>query len=232
MTQRSLEKVAEKENTDVSKSEAFEVADPNHKFMVIEGPQPVIVQFFRHYGHPVRDENSLWIGDRVREVVCIMIICCLFLYFPAGLLMAQWSNEDAQYLWLAYQLYAVIAMHAVRVLGWQDVGRTEKRIARYLSNGKTVWLRTRNGCAVSASLVLHAVSKTADGKDKVQEIIEKCKELLEEGGNSTSSSQEHQHRKSPFPIPTASVALFWYLRRGYISDRPIGISQRPTKPLI
>ena len=34
-------------------TEAFEVADPNHKFMVIEGPEPVVVQFFRHYGHPM-----------------------------------------------------------------------------------------------------------------------------------------------------------------------------------
>ena len=85
--------VAEKERTTVSVPEAFEVADPIHKFMVIEGPQPVAVQFFRHYGHPRRNHNSLWVGDRVREVVCMAMLCCLFLYFPLGLLLIQWSEE-------------------------------------------------------------------------------------------------------------------------------------------
>ncbi|TFA98891.1 hypothetical protein CCMA1212_009359 [Trichoderma ghanense] len=178
MTETELQKVAEKEDTDLSEAEAFEVADPIHKFMVIEGPQPVVVQFFRHYGHPVRDRNSLWIGDRVREVACIALICCLFLFFPVGLVIAQWSDEDAQYLWLSYQLYAVIAMHIVRVCGWQDVGRIEKRIARLMSEGKAVWLKTGNGCTVSATLVLHGVSKTAEGKEKVQEIIDQCNQRL------------------------------------------------------
>lgn len=72
MSQQDLQKVAEKEDTDVSVSEAFEVADdvadPVRSFMVIEGPQPLVVQFFRHYGHTISDQNSLWVGDRVREV--------------------------------------------------------------------------------------------------------------------------------------------------------------------
>ncbi|KAL9024227.1 MAG: hypothetical protein Q9196_006670 [Gyalolechia fulgens] len=176
MSKQDLQRVAENENTSLSTTEAFEVADPNHKFMVIEGPQPVIVQFFRHYGHPIRDRNSLWGGDRVREVASITFILCLFLYFPTGLLIAQWSDEKIQYLWLAYQLYAILAMHIVRILGWQDLGRTEKRIAKLLSNGTTIWLRTKSGCAVSASLVLYAVNKNVDGKLKVQELINQCKD--------------------------------------------------------
>ncbi|RSL43426.1 hypothetical protein CEP51_016363 [Fusarium floridanum] len=115
MTEKDLRRVAQNESTDITVMEAFEVADPVHKFMIIEGPQPVVVQFFRHYGHPIRDQNSLWVGDRVREVTCMTIICCLFLYFPVGLFISQWSNEDAQYLWLGYQLYAVVAMHFVRL---------------------------------------------------------------------------------------------------------------------
>ena len=178
MSKQDLQKVAENEKTDMTVTEAFEVADPNHKFMVIEGPQPVVVQFFRHYGHPIRDGNSLLAGDRVREVACIIFVCCLFLYFPVGLLLSQWSAGDAQYLWLAYQLYAIVAMHINRVLGWQDVGRTEKRIAKLLSNGRTIWLRTKSGCAVSASLTLYAVDKNSDGKLKVQELINQCKMQL------------------------------------------------------
>lgn len=137
-SEKDLQKVAKNEHNDIALSEAFEIADPIHKFMVIEVPQPVVVQFFRHYGHPRRDENSLWVGDRFRELACITVVCCLFLYFPVGLALAQCSEENAQYLWLSYELYAVIVMHIVRLFGWQDLGRTERRIAKLLSNGKTV----------------------------------------------------------------------------------------------
>ena len=53
MLKQYLQKVAGNEKTDMTMTEAFEVADRNHKFMVIEGPQPVVVQFFRDYGHPM-----------------------------------------------------------------------------------------------------------------------------------------------------------------------------------
>ncbi|PTB78836.1 hypothetical protein M440DRAFT_1352650 [Trichoderma longibrachiatum ATCC 18648] len=216
MTEEELHKVAEKEDTDLSKTEAFEVADPIHKFMVIEGPQPVVVQFFRHYGHPVRDRDSLWIGDRLREVACITVICCLFLFFPVGLVIAQCSDENAQYLWLSYELYAVIAMHIVRVCGWQDIGRIEKRIARLMSNGKTVWLKTGNGCTVSATLVIHGVTKTAEGKEKVQEIIDECTQRLVREAQSVEVEVEVETRAQedspstqiqPAPAPA-------YLRSG------------------
>lgn len=108
----------------------------------------------------------------------MFIICCLFLFFPVGLVIAQLSDEKVQYLWFSYQLYAVIAMHIVRLLGLQDVPRTEVRIARLLSAGKTVRLSTATGCAVSATLVTHSVSKTAEGKLKVQEIINECSKRL------------------------------------------------------
>ncbi|KAH6684512.1 hypothetical protein B0J14DRAFT_14442 [Halenospora varia] len=201
MSQQELQKVAEKENTDMSNAEAFEVADPIHKFMVLEGPQPVVVQFFRHYGHPIRDRNSLWVGDRFREIVCMTIICCLFLYFPIGLIISQWSDEKAQYLWLGYQMYAITAMHVLRFLGWQDLGRTEKRIARLLSNGKTVWLKTEAGCAVSASLSLHRVNKSADGKAKVQEIIDVCKDRLAGGEESREESRPQESIESQIQRP-------------------------------
>ena len=38
MLKQDLQKVAGNEKTDMTMTEAFEVADPNHKFMVIEGP--------------------------------------------------------------------------------------------------------------------------------------------------------------------------------------------------
>jgi hypothetical protein len=77
-------------------------------------------------------------------------------------------------------------MHIIRILGWQDIERTEIRIARLLSKEKTVRLKTVTRCAISTSLVLHSVNKSTDGKVKVQEIINECKERLTEAEHSTS----------------------------------------------
>jgi len=49
-------------------------------------------------------------------------------------------------------------------LGWQDIGRTEKRIAKLLSNGKIVWLKTANHWTVSASLVAPRRKQDCGGK--------------------------------------------------------------------
>ena len=179
MTQKRLEMVAKKEDSSLSKSEAFEVVDREHEFMIVEGPQPVVVQFFRHYGHPIRENPSHLIGDRLREVAAISLIVCLFLYFPVGLVMTQWLNEEVQYVWLGYQLYAVIAMHVVRVLGWQEVGSTADRISKLLSDKKTVWLQSSEGCTVSANLTVYRVASTAEGKLKIKEVIDQCEERLE-----------------------------------------------------
>ena len=60
MSKQDLHKVTGIEKNDMTMTEAFEVADPNHEFMVVGGSQPVSIQSFRHYGHPIRDGDSLW----------------------------------------------------------------------------------------------------------------------------------------------------------------------------
>ncbi|KUJ19177.1 uncharacterized protein LY89DRAFT_731593 [Mollisia scopiformis] len=168
----SIEQLSER--GDVDQPEIFELEDKHHGFMIIEGPAPVIQQFFGHYGHPRRDEKHRGriLADRWREVLSIVLVYTFVLYFPAGLLALLWMNRNQQYLWLSYQLYATLAMHTTRVLGWSGCGRTEKRLARLLEQKKEVWLQSAGGCTVAATLDVTEVLNMAEGNRKVKELIQ------------------------------------------------------------
>jgi hypothetical protein len=149
----------------------YEIQDPNQGFSLIKGPAPVIQQFFRHYGHPIRDSTTCFLSDRTREVLCIMLIYGFVLYFPAGLIGVLWMSPNVQYLWLSYQLYSILVMHIVRVLGWQGCGRTEDRVARHLERNREVWLQCTASCTVAATLVVESIRGQAEGKSRVQSIV-------------------------------------------------------------
>ena len=61
-------------------------------------------------------------------------------------------KTEVQYLWLGYQVYAILAMHIVRIAGLRGSGRTEERIARELESGREVWFVGESRNAVSAEL--------------------------------------------------------------------------------
>ncbi|KUI67825.1 hypothetical protein VM1G_03517 [Cytospora mali] len=148
-------------------TESFRVFDSAYGYLVITGPRPVVTQFFRHYGHPTRYTNL----GRFREVISIVVIYSFVLYFPAGLITNIWMSSPIIYLWLAYQLYAVLAMHIVRLLGWQGCGTTEERVARELMLGKTVRLQSQQGEDVEASLWTTFVPNIASGEETVRELM-------------------------------------------------------------
>lgn len=150
--------------------EIFNIYLPQHGFLLVVGPATLIHQFFRHYGHPVRN-GSRFPGNRFREVIAMVLLYCFVLYFPAGLTFTFWLDDSVQYLWLAYQLYAVLAMHVVRLLDWQGTGRTEERVAKSLSQGKTVWLQSLGGTTVSAKVKMEPVLGIAEGKKRVQDML-------------------------------------------------------------
>ena len=90
---------------DIEKS--FEIHHPQHGTFVIEGKESVVLQFFRHYGHPIR--------SRVREVAQFIIVVCFGLNFSVGLVASiVWMPLSMQYMWLGYQLYATLAMYIYR----------------------------------------------------------------------------------------------------------------------
>lgn len=149
----------------------FELAGLQQGFLLIEGPVEVVKQFFRHYGHPLRGGRAGLLGDRWREMLCIAMTYAFVLYFPAGLILSIWMDEDMQYLWLAYELYAVLAMHLLRLLDWQGSGRTEHVAARHLNRQGVVWLVSSGGAAVQASVRTDLVHRYSEGAGLVRERV-------------------------------------------------------------
>jgi hypothetical protein len=147
----------------------FEVDYPTLGFPIITAPvSNASLQFFRHYGHPLRDSKA----DRFREVMCILIVYAYVLNFPAGLIALSWMNQTTRYLWLVYQVYTIVAMHITRLGGWQGCGRTEERVAKALQTGKATYLLGSNGGAVRANLQVERVPGVAEGRARVKEILE------------------------------------------------------------
>lgn len=136
-------------------------------YLVITGPRSVVTQFFRHYGHPLRNTGS----GRWREIISIIIIYAFVLYFPVGLAANLWLSDRLQYLWLSYQLYTVFAMHLLRLIGWQRCGSTQEGVARAILTGKKVWLRSEPGTMVSASWRTTYVPNVSSAEDTVSQLM-------------------------------------------------------------
>ncbi|KAJ4176416.1 hypothetical protein NW767_015454 [Fusarium falciforme] len=138
----------------------FHCPQSEGSFMVVTGPPTLVLQFVRHYGHPVR--------DRFREVFQLIVIMALASHFPLGLFCSfVWMDEKLQYVWLCYQLYLVLAMHIVR---YSTLGRsttTEAKLAQCLSRprqSKAIDGDSTNADNESAVLFGH----TRDGEGTVK----------------------------------------------------------------
>jgi len=113
----------DEEKSLLSHQKKFEIHGLPHGFLIIEGDENLILQFFRHYGHPIR--NSFC------EYAQIIIIIQFGFIFPIGLLCSLlWMPVGLQYVWMSYQLYATCAMHVYRYAGGQKWATTEERIAK------------------------------------------------------------------------------------------------------
>lgn len=137
-------------------------------FLVIEGDDTAVLQFFRHYGHPVR--------HRTRELIQFGIVILLGFVFPSGLLCALlWMPPTQQYLWLGYQLYATIVMHIQRYSGGHAWATTEERIANVFAKtkdgGSVAILKDQAGTSIKATLTRSYVNSYAEGTTFVENIL-------------------------------------------------------------
>ena len=119
----SREDLAPRPALDVAEStKIFEIVHPQQGIFLIEGKESTVLQFFRHYGHPVR--------SRTRELAQFAVIICFGLMFPAGLVSSIiWMPTSMQYLWLGYQLYATLAMYTYRYTNSHLLATTEEALA-------------------------------------------------------------------------------------------------------
>ena len=146
-----------------------EIVDYDYGFCLISGPEATIRQFFRHWGHPVRQNNF----DRTRELLSIGVVFTFVVYFPVGLLSMLWANEAVQLAWIVFQVFIVLAMHLSRIFGLGDAGRTEVGLAHHLSSSGRV--RLRSGKTEILQLELKAsmeVFSIAESEREVKDIVD------------------------------------------------------------
>ena len=153
----------------------FELNDLNHGLLLIQGPDHVVRQFCRHYGHPIRGTDIT--ANRAREVMSMALVYLFVAYFPAGLIALLWLHDDAQTLWLSYQLYVVFAMHVSRLMGLNGCARTEERIARLLKKGEQVVLQNSSGPSVVFKVETVWFENVSEGKKAVTATIAAHKRL-------------------------------------------------------
>ncbi|MCJ1371180.1 hypothetical protein MMC20_002395 [Loxospora ochrophaea] len=167
----------------------FEVANTGNGFQVIEGDESVILQFFRHYGHPIR--------CRSKEIVQIGVTVSFGLLFPIGLLCSiLWMSTQLQCLWLGYQLYATVAMHIYHYAGGRRWATTEEVISQTFAkaeakheDARLIFGKDRR-TAVSARLIRTSHTSYGDGKAYVEQLISRQVDEKLEPVDSTASTED------------------------------------------
>ncbi|CAD0113975.1 unnamed protein product [Aureobasidium uvarum] len=169
-----------------SEAEAvFELDDVNHGLVLIQGPDHVVRQFCRHYGHPIRGSDAT--ANRMREVMSMSLVYLFVGYFPAGLIALLWLDDDAQVLWLSYQLYVVFVMHISRLLGLNECGRTEERIARHVKKGREVMLSDSTGLSVIFRVETVWFENVTEGRRAMSDTIAAHKQLCNSSDEAVKS---------------------------------------------
>ena len=148
-----------------------EVEDISNGFCLIEGKSELVLQFFRHYAHPERYRRSLC-GDRFWEVISMLTIAAAIFVYPGGLIAFIFAPITIQWVWLGYQLYAMIAMHVYRFGGGEHIGTTQKWIARELSQKHQAIFDDGSGNKVMARLETSTISSVAEGRRQVEIIVD------------------------------------------------------------
>ena len=153
-----------------------EMSDFSKGFFLIEGSRHLVMQFYKHYGHPERFRRGLN-GDRNREVVCLALIAVCILIFPAGLVAFVFAPQFVQWTWLGYQLYTTFAMHLFRFSDGGATGSTESELARHLGIEKCVRFRDAAGSTIRAELDLKVVASIAESRKAIDERLDSARSL-------------------------------------------------------
>lgn len=173
----------------------YEIVNSGNGFLVVEGDDSTVLQFFRHYGHPIR--------SRTREILQMVIVVGFGFIFPVGLVCSLvWMWPALQYVWLSYQLYATIAMHVYRYASGHQCATTEEMICQEFARTEashqdsTVIFGDREETRVCATLVRTPHDSFAEGKAHFLQLL----------ANSENDTSVNQNTIRPLPSRTASEA--------------------------
>jgi hypothetical protein len=158
----------------------YEVHVPG-SFILISGPPAVVLQFFRHYGHPIR--------DRTLETIQLLIVVLFGCVFPVELLCSMiWMPLPIQYVWLGYQTFAAIVMHASRYTDSAHWATVEEAIVKEVSaqvrkagagpqkqNEATILFgqSRKNSSTVKATFNVTYKSRTGEAVETVQSLLKR-----------------------------------------------------------
>jgi hypothetical protein len=162
-----------------------EVDDYDHGFPLISGPEELVRQFFRHWGHPIRKSRL----DRLRENLSMALVFGFVFCFPIGLLSMLWVTTTVQIVWLAYQMFVIVVMHLNRLLGFEGPGRLEDTMAHELATNKKLVLHSKNGGTIMAELTAYPVSRIREGREKVKEIAREFSAKVDLKRNDSNMSE-------------------------------------------
>lgn len=184
-------KLASKD-THPESTKQFEVNTKGHGFLVVEGTESVVLQFFRHYGHPIR--------VRWRELTQLGIIIAFGALFPIGLVCSLlWMPVGLQFLWLSYQLYATTAMYIYRYARGHQWATTESRLAQRFSEGdneeRIAYLQSDRRSAIMGKLTRIYVGSYGAGQQTVEALLAQRqggpeKEVKEVDGTESDSTSD------------------------------------------
>ncbi|KAJ5381726.1 uncharacterized protein N7496_004154 [Penicillium cataractarum] len=120
-------------------------------FQVICGPEEIVLQFFRHYGHPRR--------RRWKEIIGIALIAALGLNFPVFLVCSLiWMPVKLQCVWTIYVLYVTGVMYISRYVHGEWWATTEEQLAdkfiraEEIPSQPNILFRSANGSCLLARL--------------------------------------------------------------------------------
>jgi len=148
----------------------FEINMQGNGFLIIEGKESAVMQFFQHYGHPIR--------NRLRETIQIAIVVALGLIFPIGLVCSLlWMPAGLQYVWLSYQLYATIALYVARYTKGYQWNTTDARLAQKFAESERMrgecvaYLRDEKGNTIVGRLTRIPIQRYQEGQELVRNYL-------------------------------------------------------------
>ena len=172
----------------------FEVHMPSETgmFLFITGPPELVLQYFRHYGHPKR--------DRIRELVQLAIIAAFGGLFPLGLLCSvAWMPLPIQCVWLSYQMYVIGATYVARYTGVEHWACTEEKIAERLAETQSkgpqaIWYDEAVAMAVKAELETTVFGRYCSGRSYMDSLLKRNERPMMKDTKKPADILKQSHR--------------------------------------
>lgn len=159
----------------------FEINCPqtSGSFMIFTGPPAIVLQFMRHYGHPIR--------HRSQEILQMAIVVILGSIFPLGLITSTLlMSRNLQYVWFGYQIYLVAALHFARYSPFVKNVSTQAAIADAfdrrggdLSGGQSILFgQKRHGSGtIRVELIVTYHERYQEGKNAAERLLSRHMEM-------------------------------------------------------